>query len=603
MSLHRGRRDAGAVLIIVALCITALFLIVALVVDLGSTRSDRRDGQLAADNAAAAAARAMAESDPATGCASALDFLRVSLGSDVLVPDPGTSCASSFPASCSPLTDERTLTASANGYQVIIYHPVPNGSDLMTRVSAIGATVNPSVVSSDGSQCERMGVRIVSTGNAYFGGIAGSTERRSTVHAVARGRRVAGVERPINLLVLNRTECQSLTVGGGAVVAVRSPTDAPTMPGIVGVDAKAIDGCNGGKSTFEVGGSSSVVAYGPCPDGINTNCGIIDLYEPVTSGACTKDDVDVPACKAYGGSDAANDAMIQPNAISTGNQSKRTSFEHRYNCKLGYTREPLASVQPIDGCSGASATPAYVEDLMTFARGVPADWAVITGSDCSPSTISYPEDNYYVDCPTFKVSAGGTVTFAGGNVVFTGGIDVPGSASLRLNQCSRTDTCALSKMADWEMGDPYDENISTARNAWIYVDDQVRVGGNLDLSATTMFLDANGYFNKNGSGSVTWIAPDELDEAGSAGPFDDLALWSEGKDDHTFQGGGTSEFEGVFYGPLATFSFAGSTPMDMRAAQFASDKMSFTGSTTFTMSPVAARAVSQVSGVETTLIR
>src|SRR3546814_1497592 len=58
----RPQDDRGATLIITALLMVALILIVAIVIDLGATRSDRRGIQAAVDNATAAAGQSLTPS-------------------------------------------------------------------------------------------------------------------------------------------------------------------------------------------------------------------------------------------------------------------------------------------------------------------------------------------------------------------------------------------------------------------------------------------------------------------------------------------------------------------------------------------------------------
>lgn len=608
------RQERGAVLIIVAISITALLLIVAIVIDLGFTRSDRRDGQLAVDNASSSAALALAEFGAERACTSALQYLRVSLETGPFAIANGDTCASVFSAACAssaPATPERRLFATSGPYTVTVIHPVVD-SELLDRASTIAASSFGPLSSADGPRCERIGVKVTTSGSAFFGGIGGATERVSTVHAVARGRVIDGPDRPINLLILNRTQCSSLVVGGSANVIVDRPTDSLTSPGIVGVDAQVTQTaptCNPNKSTVEVSGT--LRAYGICAaTGVYGPCGIIGLHTPVTTGACKQGaGQDRPACEANGGSAAVNDAKIQPNAVTTTERTTRQPFDHRYDCRTQaqYDAKTWSSVQPISGCPGATSVNGYATDVVNHAKALIAasggSWNVVPSTDCSPAgTVEFTEGNWFVDCDTYKLNAGVTVRFKSGNVVFKGEVDLSSSATLGINDCVRTADCTIPGIT-WSRGDAFDKDSYSAKHSWAYVPLAFRAAGTFDFNNTTLFIGEAGHFNQTADAFTNWTAPDEGSIAGSAGPFDDLSLWSESSMDHVFRGGGTSVWDGVYFGPLAKFDFSGNGVVDMKSAQFAADKMAFGGTATYTMSPVAERAVSTTLGYTTSLIR
>lgn len=617
MRHHQDER--GAILVMFALVITALLVIVAIVIDLGATRSDRRGGQLAVDNAVAAAAREVPETGAAAACVTALDYLEATLDAATFTITDGPTCPAKFPAT--PLcvnsglsaTAPRVLVAKSGPYTVRISHPVSSTASatqhLMNRTSTINAQTF-GATSDDGKPCNRIGVELTTQGADFFGQLAGSSGRSSTVHAVAYGEEVTGPDRPINLLVLNRTSCQALTVGGSSNVVVEIPTDGPSVPGIIGLDSDATAGCGGGKAALEVSGT--LLAKGPCDDGVSTNCGILDIFAAVPNGACTKDGIDVPACKTIGGGPtAASDLKVQPDATTMAERVTRSPFEHLYNCQSSYVSKTWYAAQSIAGCTTRRP---YVDELRNFASTMSASnlkgftslpSASVPGFEsCNVINATIPQGNYYVDCPTFKVSASGTVDFQGGNVVFGGKVEVPGGGTLLVHSCSEDEPVTCGTLSSpWETGDDFDESTWSGKNAWVYLQNEFGAAGNVTMNNVTLFIDGPGYFNKNGGGTTTWIAPDEDGDDDSAGPFDDLSMWSTSTAKHTFAGGGSSTWEGVFFGADALFDFGGTAPMNMTAAQFASDKVEFSGATDYTMSPVADRAVSTSLGYRTSLIR
>lgn len=589
--MRRSQSDRGATLVIIALSITALLLIVALVIDLGATRSDRRGGQSAVDNAAAAAGQAFAEDDAETACEEAFGFLALSLGSDPFTGDP----CSELTSACDPTT-ERIVERTVGDYRAVVINPVLT-QDLLRAPSAIGADAVDQ--SGDGDPCDRIGVRLTTTGDPFFGRIAGSTERVSSVHAVALVNRGTTEFRPINLLVLNRTECQVFTIGGGggdAQVVVTSPTDDPTAPGVAALDSDASDdaSCNPNKSTLELNGSGSTLrAEGPCgtiPD--PGTCGRIELFTPVVDGSCAPTG-DVPACNEGTGS-------ITPDASTLSARYTRAPVDARYNCKPSYASEPWYGVQPTGACSGASSSTDYIDEINAFAgvATAPAGFTTINNSSpggCSPDQ-TYPSGNYFVDCATFRINGGANVVFEGGNVIFRGDVTVT-SGSLTLHQCGSTETCSNS--IAWTPNGDFVESQFGPKAAWVYVNGDLSSSGTLSIAHAAVILGrADSRFSQNG-GTVAWTAPDEGDVVGSAGPFDDLALWSEGvttatgptSSPHSFRGGGGSNFEGLFFGGRSKFDLAGSGVVNLTIAQFVSDKIAFSGGATFRMSPVSDRGV------------
>jgi hypothetical protein len=588
---QRPRREQrGAALITVALCMVVLMLIIAIVIDLGATRSDRRAGQAAIDAAVASAGKTFAESSIGPACLAGLGYLQATLDSGPFVFTSG-SCSTFTSTMCADASPQSAV-AKIGPYEVTIEHPVIDTSPIMQGASVIGGGAIP-LVANDIGPCDRIGMKLTTTNGAFFGEIGGQSSRKSSVHAVAALNGEPGELRPINLLVLNRTKCDALTVGGATTkVVIASPKDEPDEPGVIGLDSDgtASPSCNGGKTTVSIDGSGGqILAKGPCTSSASTDCGRIDLYAGFGDGDCMAPNIeadDVPGCNEGQGT-------ITPNATASPTRYTRSPVEYQYNCKSAYGPGPGAEawwgVQPIPGCPHASDSQPHVDQLLAFAEGamtsVPAGWTVIT--NCNPTSIDYPAGNYFVDCgggTGYKV--GGTVRFTGGNVIFRGKVDVTGG------------TLAFNSSV-------FDKNQWSSKAAWVYANNDFGVGSaNLQFNNTSLFLGSSGKFTQNSDGaSVSWTAPDEGTVDDSAGPFDDLALWTEGTDVHTFRGGGSSYFEGMFFGGLAPFAFSGGNNLTLDEAQFVADTLSFSGGATFTMSPVGSRTLDFPIDPTFTLIR
>lgn len=247
----RRRDERGAILVITALVITALLLMIAIVIDLGATRSDRRDGQLAVDNAAAAAGQELGgDSDGETACKTALAYLSVTL--DTTFSDAGCS---TFAPVCID-TVERFITVSSGEFNVRIEHPVFADSPLMDKTSTIGASTIAPDPANDGLPCERFGVDVTTTGGSFFGGVAGQSDRTSRVHAVALSKQPDPTARIVPaFLMLERTACQAiqtLTGTGSAGGTYPDGTARPdgifvrsngSQPGLIHSDSDA-SGCS-----------------------------------------------------------------------------------------------------------------------------------------------------------------------------------------------------------------------------------------------------------------------------------------------------------------------------------------------------------------------
>ena len=246
------RDERGVVLVLAALVMVATLLIVAIVIDHGYTRSDRRGGQLAVDTAAASAGQVLADSDGDVACQSALDYLRVTLDTPAFTFTTG-SCAT-FASDCVDTT-ERFAIATSGGYTVRLEHPVFLTSAMMDKTSAIGATATAYSADADGTPCQLFGVGVTTDGDSFFGGIAGQDGRTSSVHAVVRVKPNVTERDVPAFIMLERVDCGAL-VDQNTNQGIRVKASADGRPGRIHSDSFATGACGGNDKDYAVFGTA-----------------------------------------------------------------------------------------------------------------------------------------------------------------------------------------------------------------------------------------------------------------------------------------------------------------------------------------------------------
>lgn len=572
MSLRRTpSSERGAVLVLTALLMTALVLIVALVIDLGSTRSDRREGQSAVDNAATAGAMTILRGGTGqAACEEAFTFLQVALGGVTLT---GDSCAAF--ATCE--STDPPIVRSGTDYRATIYRPVPNGAasdgaNLMQRTSTIGAT---GTLAAEGTVCGRFGVRVQTTKGAYFGGIAGQNSRPSAVHAVALVGTPGISDRLINLAVLDRRECGAIALSGqGGVIAEAVVTGSVTEPGTISVDSDGTVSCG---TTVSLGSPNNTLrADGPvCSTaivaGTGQGCGKIDLYASGAPGC------NAPACSRHASS------TLSPTPRRATARVTREPVDHRYDCKASYATSFWWSQQPdIAACPESGTRPAYISSLISAmpATGAPAGWSTYprpsTTDTCthnSSTPIIVPVGNWFVNCGTLSV--GGPLTFLGGNILFAGGLDVGSQGVMLVNSLN-------ANSFPWSEDAAFNAAQHSSDASYLYFKDGQSFSkgaqGQVTLNNVMVYMGRTSSLGLGGgSGSLTWTAP-------RTGPFTDLALWSDSVNDANFGGQASLVMDGAFFTPLSLINYSGQGDNDV-TAQFISRKISASGQGAIKLTP------------------
>lgn len=593
---HQETPDRGASMIMVAVSLLLLLGVSAIAVDIGALWLERSTDQKITDSAAAAGALEAASTNGEDACAAALAY--VAVNSDEITTLDDTGCVPAFSASCTP---GESLTVTSGDFTITITYPVSDSDPLMTS-GVVGAGTQ-ALVSDDGIPCERMGVKMAAQRESLFARVLGHDQGTISVHTVATASRGEDSP-PINLLVLDRTGCQTIHVsgnGGIIVDAVIAEDDSGNPFGLVeGIAASDSDGSDGCTSdgVIDIDGSGSLLrADGPegCATQSGTHgvgsytagegCGLVQTVAPGTPG-CSGGGANTPACTP--GSGGSNPP--QPEPTSLGTRLTRERVDHKFNCWVDYTSPPagvgwatvpLTGDQTINGCN--TGDPDHLYDLINAvgANGNPVglgvwnSWNADLGYSCSIDT-SDPDvtinGNVVFDCPTLTVKRHVQIN---GNAVFDGAVGITGSdGHLEINN---------------SLGSP----------GWAFFRAGVLTkdaSASLTFHYTTVYMSkTSGVAMSGGAGSLTWIAPD-------SGEFDDLALWSDSPTTHHWAGQADLDMEGIFFTPFATGDYSGTSGQNQTSAQWVAHRLVARGQGRLVIQPSKDRGIPFGNPV-TTLIR
>jgi hypothetical protein len=503
------------VVVLVAAIMGAVLVMVALLLDLGGARRDRAVDQQAVDAAALAAAGDLgaAGRDASLACLAAWELLHSNLPAEATAVAP--SCAT-FAAVCLPGT-AREVTATNGDHRVTLTHPVPDGSPLL-------AGQDPGPL--DGPPCDRFGVRVQQDRENRWA--PGSVPL--DVSAVGRLVRGGGnVDAP--LIILERTACEALRVGGSGTLEVQMSSGAP---GYIAVDSDGSECTNPKKVIYRLDGSPTVRA------------GAIAMW------ALAGSRVDA----------AYSSSAVDPVPVAASAPVGRNGIDWRYDCS------------PAAGCPGPG--PAHLSDLeAAWGTGVPAGFTSWRGSgrSCSPTgATAVPAGDWYVDCGAGGLTTSGSLTFQGGDIVSEGPIRATGAGGLRIN-C--TDAIPYDTVASGACSEPLEPAIVYLRSGALVAD------AHLELLETFVHL-ASGALDLDvtASQTVRWTAPDDPTH-----PFDDLLVWVEAGAEVKLTGNAAMVLEGILFAPQSDLVLRGSSGVQGLGAQLLVRTLDSGGSGTFTLRP------------------
>ena len=491
-------------MVIVSGGFVALMAVAAFVIDLGAVRMHRSEARVVVDAAATAGSLEVREGNGPAGCSIALGYVQLNLG----VTFGGINCAS-LSTTCTASTTAATTSSTNGDWKLTVTYPVPDGSALMTS-SVIGAT-SQSVVYSDGLRCERLGITLERIHKTLFGRVLGQTEKVTDVHAVAVTRASTNADTAVNLVILERYDCDALVAEGsgngtgGIWIDVVVNPDGSLSPGYATVDSDGSGAGCGGDGVIDIDGlNAQIRADGPAgcaaevathigPGGqlVGEGCGFIRVLAPGTPGC------NPLACTSSG--------TVLPDPTALGRRVTRAPIDHRYNCKASYTM-PVG--WEIRGCPDTPDP--KIDNLVALlgGPGVPAGYQTWTGLGLpcqiagGPSTLVTANGNIFVDCALFDVRR--SVEITGGNVVLQDGISITGHGSLTING---------------QVGNPGTPGLAAVQ-IYMRTGTFAKAGqGSFVTHNTTMFMSDTSTLTMFGgsNGTLIWTAP-------TTGPFDHLAL-------------------------------------------------------------------------------
>lgn len=555
---RRGEGDEGVVLVLVALTVTALLIVTALVIDMGHVRGSARASQSVVDLAALAAGPGLEEEKYGEACVEAVRFLNANAGLDPSV-DPGPFCAQMNVTVCSGGTVPQAAPTAASGdVTVRVRFPVPDAEIVDPRVTG-------GLYENDGYPCQRMRVELSSTDPAFFGGVAGASEYTTTRSATVKASRARAKKAPA-LWLLEPYGCVALNVNGSGTSAIIGDLSAdPPIEGLVSIDSSGED-CSGSQATLSVAGRLHALPTTGTPPGEIRLHALPRLATSCTLPACVQADVSA--------------GRVAPLPVALPNRLTRGPVDHRWNCRSSYPDyRPTTSKPgiPIAPCDAAGDRDPYIDQLRAFVgtSGTPAGFQTYPAGQCNVSGhVVMPPGNWHVPCATLRISAGNSLTFQGGNVVFDGLVRTLGSGSIRINVENPTpnlpESCTSTLCP----------RQSSADAAWIYLR-----SGDLDVSGAfaahnTAVYVHDGIIQTGGGGELRWTAPLE-------GPLVGLAAWSEKPGTYKITGSGQgNRMAGTFFTPFSSpMQLTGGQAWDLMQAQFVARLLVISGGATLQMAP------------------
>jgi hypothetical protein len=559
----------GFTLVLMALLLTAMLTVVALVIDLGYVRGSARQDQSMADLAALSAGPELEDGEYILACREMVNYLNLNAKGMPAI-DAVDMCADLLDAKCFEGKSAYAVARRSSGkYDVAIELPV---RDEAGAYPAMGAG------DEDGEECDRMRITVTSTDPAFFGGVAGATEYEATRSATIRAA-PGDIDRVPALWLLEPRNCVALNVSGdGTLVEVGDMTPADPkdrIPGLIAVDSSG-EGCS---SSYTVTSSGKVRALNLTTE----PKGEIKLHA-LPRGATT--------CQGRACNPAdVSGSRLAPQPVPAPRRATRAPVDWKWNCKASY---PNYLGVPIEGCRDTDERDAYIDALVDAipSSGKPSDYTRWTDHyNCTvQGALEVPAGDWYIDCSTLRINNNRGVSFKGGNIVADGTITTAGNGMFRTNvdhpSAAGSESCLPPE------GEVPCIDKSTAKASFLYLRD----GGNIDVSSgagtdgapafqlnhTAVYME-DGYVTAGGGAALRWLAPTE-------GPFAGLALWSENEQEsinsYSLTGSGLMEMAGAFFTPYAwTLKLSGGATWNVKNAQFISQGIAVSGGAEMYLAP------------------
>ncbi|MDQ3640296.1 MAG: Tad domain-containing protein [Actinomycetota bacterium] len=637
-------RERGAVMMLTAFISVGALMMVALVVDLGQLRVDRRTNKSVADVAARAGIGRLAFG-PWSGVCKAREFLlgnargfsSFDAGSETwsnanaLVystnPCPGVVSAPDANP-CQPNLPSSWAKLQATAGQGRFTIEIQSGYVLPDPRFPSDATMGDAGATEQGA-CDNLAVIISERQQPSFAQVGGHGSTVVRTRSVGRLNSAETLDFVAALQLLELRDCGVLKTGGSGTRVIAQPYGP--YPGTFQIDSDATGACPGpiidGQATS---GGPSIVACGvnspntSCDRGVGSRTSRIGVY----AKNFNKPDsvVATPYPSTYGDTAAVasprtgrkySDLRYRENVVKLDNDAKAVLTGN-------------SGLPP--GCTSASLL------LSNTCTGNGLTWRVVQGLECSSllSGLLVPlvmtNQNVWFNCASFSVSAPLTLSAANSYVVFTGKLAVTSTFTITDPRKVYIGGEAASNKIGLDIGSGGVLKVNmggvsacSARtgpghaNRLVIGNGRLKAGsgGVVKLCQTFTYL-ASGYDKvptSNGTvpclttacstytgtvdvssgASVDLSAANEItgrlpqeDELKTTNPFEDIGLWTEaGGGTNGLAGGASTSLTGVFFLPNAkpfTLAGGGTLPIAL-SAQFVSTTLTVTGNGTVKLVP------------------
>jgi hypothetical protein len=643
--------EAGVVLVLVAIAVLALFGTVALVLDLGQLRTDRRTNKGVADMAAAAGVGRL-PFGPWSGVCKARDYLLGNL-TGVSSFDPGSETWSDAATPSAPRTSS-PCPATATGPDSVPCSPNAPETWARLRATAGGARFGVEIQSgyvlpdprfsddtsredtggADQGSCDNLAVILTERRAPSFAQLVGAGATTTRARSVGRLNATETVNYTAALQLLERNLCNVLQTGGTNTRVYAQPYQ--DQPGIIQIDSADDAGScpspilnaqetSVGPSVVACSVNSTLIG---CRPGTGTRASRIGIY--ALNFVRPVGDIATPYPATYG----------DTKAVAT-TRSGRRFADKRYRENVAALDAEAESV--LTGNSGRPPGCSSVTNNACTSSTDGRSWLVLSATDCSNVSTFFAvpgragAQNVWFNCD-LDVTSDLTLSGADSYVVVTGSLSVKKTFTIddpRRFYVGGRSTGNTVGLADGSPGSALRVNLggaaSCAERANPKATRMVVGNGSLKVSSgaatrlchTFVYLASgygrvpgtdgtnpcsspcstyNGVIEVTSGASIRWTAPNQIigrlptptDLAYDSNPFEDLALWSEaGGNTHGITGGGESGLTGVFFLPNAdSFSLAGGSGQTIDlSAQFISRTLKITGGATINLVPTPTDAI------------
>jgi len=449
---RRARDERGTVAIMVALSLTGLMVITAMVLDFGLVRIDRQIDRAAADEATLAGLHGLNTGDgtphPAVGVCTAAQYLRANNdrfagvnvnagwtnGNGGAIAD-GCSDVTLRNKVCAPGDKSSWAAWSWTGTSggVTLTVTIESGYDFSLAANQWQEDALPATAGDNGQAsyqgCDNLAVTIHQSRKPGLGSIATTSDLSTGIRSVGRIKAIPGDSAPA-MLLLKRTGCPVLKTGasGGQsfvhVLGAVSP-DGTTQAGSIHSDSDGV-GCTGSTNSWVYGGlaGGGIVAYAAPLAATPTS------PDPAKPGSITS----VAAANGITGT-KIRDALANVHSTSVLNGTGGAQSE--------VTGRSLVTRRLVDERYFDGVKPAIAGANAMFVSGASAapdsSWkkfpAAVNACKPTPADVTAlgtltAADKLYVDCNgKFEGDAAGN-TLNAGTVYFRGWVNPKGNLSL-----------------------------------------------------------------------------------------------------------------------------------------------------------------------------